>query len=1655
MYKKCKKIVASMLVLLIMLTNLSSVGVHIGEVIAADINNQNAKTKNQNVELDTYFLVEQGKKSYEASKNIGEENKIIAQITVKNSGYLKNAKIKFENANFNILDNINSEFVSRINTQNNELILNQIDAGESVKIEIPIEFKYSEKYNPEQFSAVNTSRISGTYVDSKANQNEIEKELFLSLNWNVESEAEVTANVSKFVPFDINGQKGLIMQTTITSGVKESAQPIKETNLKIEIPNINNIPPKDIKVNANSMLATNGEANGLSFSEANYEISEGIITIRTKNQKDGNENISWKKQAQDEYVITYIYPEEVLNADKTSVNLKVNSNITLYNASETELQANYEETLEIVEKIGNVVDYVVEATESLSKGQIYANYISNEKHEVEYNEKITANIGLSSLIDEIVIEQSEDTLKSEGAQGSTTYANKNYAYFKNISVSKENFDKILGEEGFIKIYSKNNEVAIIDKNTEVNESGNLEINISELDINNIKLQTSKPQTEGKLEINVRKAIKTDIDYSKEQMSNFEKLNIELKALASLNGETLVEQNIDANINLVEPQAKVELMANMAEFSTIVKNENVEIRAILNTSSNYNKLYTNPKVMLKFPAYVEQIDIKNIELLYEDELIKEKEELKIAPDGTKILEISLKGTQTKYSKDAITGGSNILITADITTNNLTPSKEDKITLTVINENEQVESYMPVNFIAPIGIVTVNKISNYAEGQEVTALTSNEEATLGVQEKAKNAIGEIQVINNYENSIKNVKILGRTLAQGTTNTEKTDESLNNTLNVPMLGEINTNGMQNVNIYYSENGNANKDLNNPENEWKQEVTDFANIKSYLIELNDDGNMNVGDSVKFTYDMQIPENLNYSQTASSLYTVYFDNEQEEQVLEDRATSRIVTLSTGVAPELKVTLSSKVTENSIVREGTYITYVAEIENIGTVDATNTKLNITAPSSEDEIGSYETLHTEYKEEDFSNGYEDSSEKEKTINIGEIKAGQKVKVEFDIKIDSVEINSDETSEMLMPMVARVIADDMQKEVNSNEYILKIAKADIALMVKHSMTTDSVLIKDDELTYTAKVDQLNHHNSLKDVKIKMQIPEGLEIEEANVENLVNSEEEIVANINIDKNNNIVEFTIQELFIGSEINCNVKTKIGNIVGEISPEVTVIANGNEYVGNTVKNTVSKLNFTIVQAKLDNPYVKEDEQITFEYTVTNTSNVYTSDFTFENIVPEGMKIIDVETEIEGETTKIKNYDEDKLVINKTFKEGQTVKFRVTMQANLLPEGEKQKEIQNYASIYAQGFDKIESNKVKVTIEYNEEAYRGEEEGQDPSNPNKPVDNKKIISGVAWLDANSNGERDDNETLLPGIEVRLLNKNTNRIIRTDATSSNGEYTFTGIDEGEYLVIFVYDGEMYKLTEYNKNNVSQSTNSDFINASMEIDGKEKTVAVSDTIKITNSNARNIDIGLIELDKSDMRIDKYISAVTVTYGNTVKTYNYNNLKVAKVEIPASELKNATVIVDYKIVVTNEGSIANYVRKVVDYTPKDMKFNSELNRDWYAASNGDLYNSSLANTKIEAGQSKELSLTLTKKMTDNNTGIVNNNAEIYEVYNEEGKQDIDSIAGNKVSGEDDMSSADLVISVKTGDAIIYTIIISSIICIAASVSVYYIRKMLLRRM
>ena len=81
----------------------------------------------------------------------------------------------------------------------------------------------------------------------------------------------------------------------------------------------------------------------------------------------------------------------------------------------------------------------------------------------------------------------------------------------------------------------------------------------------------------------------------------------------------------------------------------------------------------------------------------------------------------------------------------------------------------------------------------------------------------------------------------------------------------------------------------------------------------------------------------------------------------------------------------------------------------------------------------------------------------------------------------------------------------------------------------------------------------------------------------------------------------------------------------------------------------------------------------------------------------------------------------------------------------------------------------------------------------------------------------------------------------------------------------------------------------------------------------------------------------------------------------------------------------------------------------------------------------------------------MTETNTGLINNRAEIESSYNEYGKSDIDSIENNAANGEDDLGAADVIISISTGGkTIAYTILMIANTClIVAAVYLIFIKN------
>ena len=170
----------------------------------------------------------------------------------------------------------------------------------------------------------------------------------------------------RFIPYEINNQKGTVLQTLVKSGVANNALPVKETTITLEAPLANGKKPTHATVIANGIFATNGKAV-LNENDWNYNQETGMVTIVLKNEAVENK-VSWLKQVQDELIVTYVYDEKV---DTIETVAKAETTIKAYNMGEASLQANHELTISQNEVLGQIVSGNVEVTDTLSKGSLY------------------------------------------------------------------------------------------------------------------------------------------------------------------------------------------------------------------------------------------------------------------------------------------------------------------------------------------------------------------------------------------------------------------------------------------------------------------------------------------------------------------------------------------------------------------------------------------------------------------------------------------------------------------------------------------------------------------------------------------------------------------------------------------------------------------------------------------------------------------------------------------------------------------------------------------------------------------------------------------------------------------------------------------------------------------------------------------------------------------------------------------------------------------------------------------------------------------------------------------------------------------------------------------------------------------------------------
>ena len=1632
MRKKVFKI--SVVILLIMTLTMTNF-IFLGSSLISYAANSTS-TNHKNIEFDAYFKDSNGKKTTTLERTADmQEVSLYLAINVNTEGFFV-GQVALQNSNFNIVGS-ESEYVSKIS--DNTIYLNQLDVGTEAEVEVKVKPIDHEVINIDMLDCQSEVTLTGVYRDNTEKDIDIEatrtvgmRLLEANSNANVKNQIEVITNKI----MKISGEDKRVIQLSLHMGLNDNNYPIKEIDTKINAPEIDGKSPE---------VMTDAHLNTMSAFDYKYE--DGYVEMALTNEKTQNNQILWRKQGEENVILTYIYDADVELENKE---IAAEETVTLQNnkvltSKDGTITFSNEEMDSVIEVTANNVE------ESIYKGKLYSGI------DKQYISKTKLDVNLANIEEYISIrEEASRYILTDGETDSNIYYNK-------TTISKKDFDAIFGKDGKIEIYNENNELlATITNATKADNNGNIVIDYTGKEPKGIEIRTSSPVAEGTLtfthtktiaasDINTVKAansIATKVVYG---YNNYSEEELTIKGKSYTTG---IEDETEMTMALNETTTEARLEINRNTLSTIVAND-IEMKLILKTDEESKDLYRNPTFTIELPEQVESVQINSINVLYEEELTIAN----YTVDG-RYITIQMQGEQTAYKSQSVEGA-NIIINATINVNRTSIAKPESINVTYTNEkanayanNEAIGRIsQEIEVVAPKDVTVINSI----DALNVETIGEEETTSVGLQRGTDATQMEVsfEIINNNEENVDNVSMLG-------TFPTKTEE---NNIDIAVVSGVN---VENGTVYYTENENATTDMENPENGWTESLTNPTAVKKYMVKMD---NIASRSAVSGSYTIEVPENLEYNQTATEGYEVNYTKGQAKNENTVKATE--ISMETGIGPKIETNLTATVAgedlnHTSTVKNGEVIKYRVQVSNVGSEDVSNITVKGMIPEGTilvEPVDNYEYTGASYYKGIETDTFETTIE---FLPVGDI-----TYVEYEVMVSSKLANGTSIAN-----TAEINYSDVVQE--TNEFTVLSEDGNLRAMVKRVTDRKVDLYEAGTVAYFAIIKNITSE-TVNNVTVKTNKSENLEVSKLSLitgmrEDEISDDE--LYTISSDEINEVREedtgtiddenVTTETIEYSDEIN----------IGTLEPGEAKVLSYNMVINKMPDNTIDTMDFSVVasdgqkdyrsnvwndkvnsfdidmtmESNTESEYIKSGDHIIYNIHARNTSTSETSGLVITDEIPSQLTVnrVTVDGEEKAFTT---NYIE----INKEIPANGEINIIIETVVNYSASRVDAETITNRAIASVYGEEIATTSDLNHIIEadvIDENGSNGDQENNNGNNnatddeQNGNIANgDKIISGLAWYDKNANGKKDDEETTLSNIRVKLLNVNTNQFVKDNegnileaTTNENGIYVLDNIAAGEYIAIFEYDTNQYSLTTYKIEGVNEKENSDVRLNELLIEDTRQKVASTDILRIDADNVSDINIGLIELQNFDLKLDKYISRILVQNSAGTTTREYNNVTTAKVELDAKQMNGSNVIIEYNIVVTNVGEVAGYARNIVDYVPSDLEFSSELNKDWYERNNA-LYTTALGNDIINPGESRTVTLTLTKTMGEDNL-VTRNNAEIYEAYNNLGLEDSNSTPGNNVSGENDMGSADVIVSIRTGGVVYTTIGIIAVIIVLTGI-------------
>ena len=1594
------------------------------------------------------LLVNNGQKAKNIIADVSKsDQKIVGTISMRREGYIQKGEIEIVGQNsrvFSIENPNNNSVIEKV--EGNKITLNRF-SGTTVNFELPLKYVYEGNISKEILSNNLTAKFRATYVSPEGNVEEVSKDIALNIEWVEERKPEVKAEIIKYVKTNTEKGNNVVIQTVVDvkNGATTKNLPIEKLSVSSIQPSLEGKFPDKVNV---SLLSTKGvnEELPLDQKEENvkYNNLDGTLNVDIENKMSEDKTYA-KGNGITKLLVTSVY-ENVQNLkDEYNIALNIKAQEKLLNSNNT-YNAEYTGSANLSKPLGSLISASYETDKtSMSKGKLYMNSISEQKSDVEFNNKLNINTSIANINGTLEI---NDNLPYYN-DNKQNY--ENGMSYKNVKVSKQEFENILGKDGKLELLDdKGQLIATIDSSSKL-EDENYVIDLKD-NVKTINYRSSKILKEGNIIIKESRKITTS-RYPINLLKDLNKLSFDkqVNVVINNNGKEEKVKIADAisSVELLNTKTKATLRTNKQELYSVVENNDVEFVIELNNNKEESDIYGTSVYEIVLPNTIKDIKIKDTNILYGEGLKIENTSV-YTRDGKKVIRVLVSGTQKSVNNGHLTNGTNLVVNTDISVDEETPKQEIQYNLVYSNVNattyEQSSDFVmgahneafrrfgngvaitKAKIASPEGLVVANRYKNYSDtGAEIiTIKQGNKDAVLRAGDKARTISKQVLMINNLNTELPNAKLLGRLPVEGVLNVE-TGQSLNNNLNITLASGINKVDNTNVvyDVYYSENVNANVDLNNPQNGWTTNPNDLSKVKSYMITFKD--SIKPGQVNKFNLSLNLPANIDYNKSAVGTDQVIFDVKTAKGVEQYTSWSDMIRLTTGEGVSLEGKLTPEIKK---VEQGKEVRYTYEVKNEAkTLKAKNVENYIESPAGFDIV----KIETPEKEIPFSR----DSDGNIKFNMEDIEAGEKRQVRLTFRAVG-------TQSLELKIRTRAEGTTVVKETRAEKVDVAVKEAELELKARGTVKEEDMKGADKYKENSEPTFELLANRNfildtkINNVKVKLKTSDNLQIQDIQKDS---------SNTNINKINDR-EYEISNIDLTKARVFDIRTKVATIpqgknytpislIAEIYNDKGELIDQKEYTGYIVKAIIT------MEQSIDKnkTYVEEDEKIEYTHKVKNEgSTTAYGKLLFK--APEGSKII-------SESGAIKTVTKE---LNLEPNETKEIKIQVELGKN---NGVDRVSISANAELYDEYGQKIyETNPITQIVEKNSDTRRKEdlvrqgklklteEEMKSLGIAETRQEEQKLvrnyeISGKAWDDINKNGVYDEGERPLANIVAKLVENGKNRVIKTVLTDDTGKYTFSEVPNGEYSVMFEFEDKKYSPTVYKKNNVEDSKVSDAIGVNRQETTKQ--VAVSDAIKINFQSKSNENLGLVNNTNFDMALKGEITKLRLVNGDKKDEITTKEVEstVNKFKVSPFTSGNSKVEVDYKLIAKNEGNVPGKIVKIGAYKNKEEKI---LTASWKQETGELAVTRELENIELKPGEEKEITVTVETTMDKVMNKVLSNRFEILETSNNLGVKDINSVEGNNSTNENDNVALDVIVNRD------YTLIMIAIIAaIAGTLSLF----------